>query len=1002
MNAESVPALDVETALARAAHVLPAQGPISVFIHHNTLHAFQHLPFHDAIAAASRTLGIGGYPSEASFRDLLRERRITTGDVARVEARFRTRIEALASELDVPSRSAGGPKMLLSAADTAGLVVRHGLERHDAESLRFARAELGVTRRLASDVPAAARANFFAELQAGGNVTADGEAEAVEALYAECCRVELRRPRIKRGPARPLLPRDLFVRARLADPAELVGPVMVRLSAAYLDAGLARSAWPGREDGFLYAWRRLVLETPAVLPEWQQELVARVRQGASLTAAQLVERALDELGTTPQDREPVLGAVLLQLPGWAGMFHRLEHHPDDRPRNAPPASLLEMTAVRLTYDLCAWRWLARTALGHTGPLSTLSEQLERRRGGAAPPAEEHEAAWPLFRLCQLAGISALTLSAHGARAREATVELALRVERDLLQPILLEAYEDHYYDRVLAAITAARARARSAETRPVGAQVVVCIDDREESFRRAIEEVAPSWETFGAAGFFGLPIGFQGLDDSATAALCPVVQQPAAHFAEEPVDDDATHHERRLRARNLVGRIEAAFLHGSRSLTMGTLLTPTVGLFAAVPFALRILFPGLAGRLRSSARRNLLPQPRTQLTSLAERGLSDEAKIARMAATLRGTGLSRRFARLVVVLGHGSVSLNNPHRSAYDCGACGGRHGGPNARLFAELANSAVVRQGLRALGIDIPDMTVFIGGQHNTATDGVELFDADRVPESHAPDLLRARSVLEQARRLSAHERCRRFESAPRDPTLDAALAHVEDRTEDLSQARPELGHVTNATCIVGRRVLTRDVFLDRRAFLVSYDPGLDTRGQILERTLEAVGPVGAGINLEYYFSSVEPDRLGSGTKLPHNVSALLGVMEGSESDLRTGLPRQMIEIHEPVRLLVLCEATPATLLEIAGRNAIIRELVVNEWVRLASIDPETGSIAVWRGAAFEPWALPRRPVPIAKRSRDWYVGKTGFVEPALLTPARLRRAPAAAPTPEEGRAHA
>jgi uncharacterized protein YbcC (UPF0753/DUF2309 family) len=148
----------------------------------------------------------------------------------------------------------------------------------------------------------------------------------------------------------------------------------------------------------------------------------------------------------------------------------------------------------------------------------------------------------------------------------------------------------------------------------------------------------------------------------------------------------------------------------------------------------------------------------------------------------------------------------------------------------------------------------------------------------------------------------------------LDEAQHHVERRALDLSQARPELGHATNAACVVGRRELSQGLFLDRRAFLVSYDPSIDPSGVVLERILAAVGPVGAGINLEYFFSTVDGERLGSGTKLPHNVTGLFGVMNGAASDLRTGLPKQMTEIHEPVRLQLIVEATPEMLTEICA----------------------------------------------------------------------------------------
>ena len=239
----------------------------------------------------------------------------------------------------------------------------------------------------------------------------------------------------------------------------------------------------------------------------------------------------------------------------------------------------------------------------------------------------------------------------------------------------------------------------------------------------------------------------------------------------------------------------------------------------------------------------------------------------------------------------------------------------------------------------------------------------------------------LDRACALSAHERCRRFASAPRDPSPDQALWHVVERSRDFSQARPELGHATNAAALVGRRSMSQGVFLDRRAFLVSYDPTQDPSGTVLEGILLAVGPVGAGINLEYYFSTVNNERFGCGTKTPHNVTGLFAVMEGAGSDLRTGLPRQMIEIHEPLRLQIVVEARTDVLAAIHGRQPGLRELIGNEWVQVIAEDPDTGEFSIFDPArGFVPWAGPVRPLPWRARSGDLYRGCADPLPPALI----------------------
>jgi uncharacterized protein YbcC (UPF0753/DUF2309 family) len=241
--------------------------------------------------------------------------------------------------------------------------------------------------------------------------------------------------------------------------------------------------------------------------------------------------------------------------------------------------------------------------------------------------------------------------------------------------------------------------------------------------------------------------------------------------------------------------------------------------------------------------------------------------------------------------------------------------------------------------------------------------------------------SALRRASAMSAHERCRRFASAPRGPAPEKALRHVIGRAHSYSQVRPEFGHATNAAAIVGRRSLSRGLFLDRRPFLISYDPSIDPEGKILEGILLAVGPVGAGINLEYYFSSVDNQRFGCGTKVPHNVTGLFAVMEGASSDLRTGLPLQMVEIHEPVRLQVVVEAKPETLAAIYSRQESLRELIGNRWIYVIAKDPDSNEFWIFSpDRGFVPWAGPAYPIPCTPTSPEYYRGHHDFLPPALI----------------------
>jgi uncharacterized protein YbcC (UPF0753/DUF2309 family) len=226
----------------------------------------------------------------------------------------------------------------------------------------------------------------------------------------------------------------------------------------------------------------------------------------------------------------------------------------------------------------------------------------------------------------------------------------------------------------------------------------------------------------------------------------------------------------------------------------------------------------------------------------------------------------------------------------------------------------------------------------HNTASDGMTYFETERIPASHHVDFFRLVKDLDEARALNAKERCRLLPLAPKDASPSRALRHMERRTVDFSQVHPEWGHATNASAVIGRRGLTKGLLLDRRAFLHSYDPYDDPDGTILEGIMTAVGPVIAGIGLEYYFSRVDNKRYGSGSKILHNVSGLVGVMAGKESDLRTGLPFQMVWMHEPMRVTFVIEGRPAIVSHIVQKHRPLQKLFDNLWLHLIVLDIRTG----------------------------------------------------------------
>ncbi len=929
----------IEGAVKQAARLLPEQGPIGVFIHQNPLVAFEDKKFEDMVEWAAEMRGSEPYLTHERYLKELGQGRIREQDL--------DEILALAdAESAAPGRRFLGGR--LSQTEVWRALLSIASRPFADETITWLLREKKEATEFQKGVEAPARRRFLSE---SGAKT---PAEALSALW------EVLRSRVK-FEARSQKKTDA------PEAGELNG-ILIRLAASFLDQGVSRWAMPDRDKGFLAAFRALAEDGEVFLPEglrwvprqWNwKELDGR-------DAFQTCELCLSRLGVPRAEWETLIVRELLCLPGWAGMMAVLEHRPHlvSQPVRA---SLADFLAVRLLLKL------------------SLKARLEPSAASSRVPGSLHRV-YEAFRFFQQVGLSAPLI-------REAGDLNALLEEIDAFSDVprrrfLHRAFERTYRCRVLDAVAINLRRPKTAVSADgPSVQLVTCIDEREESLRRHLEEADPRAETFSIAGFFSVDMWYQGIYDSFPVPLCPVVVRPKHAISEAPrspaqKDGKGRHH--------LVRTVRKTVHHGSRHPLGGLAMSVAGGVLAVVPLGLRLHSPRLSGRLKRILRETFLPEMETGLAletavpaapdAQIQAGFSVADMAERVQAVLGELGLTKKFSRLVVILGHGSSSANNPHKSAYDCGACGGRGGGPNARAFAAMANLPAVRALIKEKGIIIPVTTWFIGGLHDTCSDSVRFFDEASVPKTHAQAFQHATTVLNRARMFDAHERCRRFDSA-RHLSAPLALQHVEGRCQDLREPRPECGHASNASLIIAPRRLTRGLFLDRRAFLTSYDNAQDPTGDILLRSLSAVVPVCAGISLEYYFSYVDNEEYGSGTKLPHNISGLIGVTNGAFSDLRAGLPLQMVEIHEPMRLLTLVETDLFKMEKVLAAHAGIRRAVENDWIQLVLVDPTTGALARFYRGKFQPYH-PEDPALLeVSASPAYYVGKRDNLRPVLVT---------------------
>jgi len=1010
--------LKIRSMIYVAAEPVPYFWPMRSFIHHNPLHGLENLSFEHAVEKGAKLFHGQGYLPRRTYQRYLHDGRVDRERLHLEIDRFLARhadnsgldlhsmLMTLLTEVDTPVML---PTTLANDADIQAALQAQAI---NDEAILTTKTEMNAGEHLRNTL-LGARTVY----------------EAVDSLYG-------------------------------TDIGASLDELVIKSCLDFFDEGQSVWRMPNRERGFFTAWRQVARRNIRLF-------LRGLHINHILSVDETPEGIIDYVMKTLQIPEDqwisYFTRELARLHGWTGFIRWRATAKHYHWSHQYPGDLVDYMAVRLT--------LALALLSESGQQRSIRnaefiEKLIDARAhetylryelysGAVLPAFAHRIETALLRgrdsgieqvytdyidhkrlheaQCQAERLRDLMARTGSTETIEhlplvdfAGVLAILRKFEHREGMAWLRAMESHAMQHLLQNVTMTPGAAR--EKRPF-VQALFCIDTRSERIRRQLEGIG-DYQTFGIAGFFGVPVSFMELGKGSETHLCPVILTPknvvlemAMHGSQEQVAMGAL--EKALHALkesvltpfvtveaigllfglDMVGKTVAPrvynhwrhHLHEKKPVTRMLLDKLTreqadsivravqrAVIVKALELELGQATENLKDELIRDLRESAMGHDESYLQHAAELGVSvdqlakfierlrDGYRInpafaqlqleqlgrigftldeqARFVSTaLQSIGLTEGFSRFVLLVGHGSSSENNPYESALDCGACGGNHGLVSARVLAQMANKPDVRQRLNESGFKIPDDTCFVPALHNTTTDEISLYDLDLIPSTHLVYLDRLRKGLTAASRLCAHERLPTLRDMHGEQEEPAAAQRFMDRNSlDWSQVRPEWGLSGNAYFIIGNRALTRQAKLYGRAFLHSYDYRLDKRRRLLENILTGPLVVGQWINMEHYFSTVDNERFGSGSKVYHNVAGRFGVMTGNLSDLRTGLPAQTVHergmpYHQPLRLITVIEAPFEHARRAVEAVVSVKYLVRNGWIRLLVIDPESRTVFVY-----------------------------------------------------------
>ena len=668
--------------------------------------------------------------------------------------------------------------------------------------------------------------------------------------------------------------------------------------AAYFD--VSQAAWNPERVGLYASWARQLAndhstallmgytgfsQKAAALPQDPRQLIAAATQALGLNSEKESEQCTD-----------YYTALLMSINGWASWcaYERWQTRLGTVPGRTDDDDIIELLAIRL-----GWEWLLLQNPSHP--------EIAMRWRAACAQNHCAEAAFD-------------TQNKHDW----------------LLQNALELAYQQSLCQSLTSTPTAP-----SAPT----VQAIFCIDVRSEVYRRALEASCSTVQTRGFAGFFGLFISYSPAGTAMTRPQLPGLLASSRCVTDEcdsPSLGEAIAKKRKqgLQWRNTLQNFRTtasscfSFVETCGLLYAGKLIQKTLPSQAT---------PLTVEQTGMSADEVIATRPRLQNLPSADAQAELQSRCDMAAFILKGMGITRDLARIVLLAGHGSQTANNPHAAGLDCGACGGQTGEVNARTLAALLNDADVRAALASKNIVIPITTWFLCGMHNTTTDEFALYDTDLMPNSHAADLQQLKASLTLAGQKARAERAPTLGLTRLQGDANQLETSIKSRANDWAQVRPEWGLANNAAFIVAPRTRTQHLNLAGRAFLHDYETAADPTLGVLELIMTAPMVVTHWINMQYYASVVDNVKYGSGNKVLHNVvGGRLGVFEGNGGDLRIGLPMQSLHDgsnwqHTPLRLSVFIEAPQNAIDSIIAKHAVVKQLVHNQWLHLFQINTQT-----------------------------------------------------------------